>query len=391
MYVIDGRSYDRLAALTDLPHCGGVIGHADGERLERLIRVLHARIRGRPAGAADVVVVIDGVPAVRSAVDALGGDLHERFDEVIADGPAAGVTVLATTDQPVLPLALTARSPQRWIMRLADPAGAALLDLPSAEALAADAPPGRLVALPERCEAQLVAPDVAQTWTPRSGQGPPAIGLLPTAVDAAALWAGAELNGRTVLPIGLSAAFVQPVTLELAGGDHVLVLGTSRSGRSTALVRLATAWHEAHPDAPVVTVTPRRSPLTRVAARKGWRVVDDPAATGAVPDRRSLLVVDDAELTDHPNLPPWCAAPAATVLAASRPDALRGAYGHWTQGVRRSRTGLVLGRTTEMDGDQLGVVLPRRWPVPHAAGRGWLIVEGACQGIVQVATDAPPD
>jgi hypothetical protein len=41
-----------------------------------------------------------------------------------------------------------------------------------------------------------------------------------------------------------------------------------------------------------------------------------------------------------------------------------------------------------MDGDQLGVVLPRRWPVPHAPGRGWLVVEGACQGVVQVAADA---
>jgi S-DNA-T family DNA segregation ATPase FtsK/SpoIIIE len=193
-----------------------------------------------------------------------------------------------------------------------------------------------------------------------------------------------------VLPLGLSATFVQPVTLELAAGDHVLVLGTSRTGRSTALTRLATAWHEAHPDAAVIVVTPRRSPLTSFAAERGWQAGSDPSAVGPPPRDRALLVVDDAELTDHPTLPAWCAAPAATVLAASRPDALRGAYGHWTQGVRRSRTGLVLGRTTEMDGDQLGVVLPRRWPVPHAAGRGWLVVEGACQGVVQVAADAPP-
>jgi S-DNA-T family DNA segregation ATPase FtsK/SpoIIIE len=246
-----------------------------------------------------------------------------------------------------------------------------------------------LIALPERVEAQLVAPDVAQTWTPRAGHGPAKIGVLPTEVDAAELWVGAELSGRTVLPIGLSATLVQPVALELAGGDHVLVLGTSRSGRSTALGRLATAWHEAHPDAPVIVVTPRRSPLTSVADDRGWPVMTDPAGAGGPPDGRALLVVDDAELTDHPNLPAWCAACTATVFAASRPDALRGAYGHWTQGVRRSRTGLVLGRTSEMDGDQLGVVLPRRWPVPHAAGGGWVVLEGAGPGVVQVAVDAP--
>jgi S-DNA-T family DNA segregation ATPase FtsK/SpoIIIE len=391
VYVIDGRGGEPLAALGALPHCGGVIKVADGERLERLIRVLHARTRTRPEGAPDVILVVDGLPAARGAVDALGGDLHERFDDVVADGPAAGVTAIATTDQPVLPLALTARSSQRWIMRLADPAGAAMLDLPAGDALPADAPPGRLVALPERCEGQLAAPDVSQTWTPRRGDGPDPIGVLPPRIAARELRAGTKRNGRTVLPIGLEATFLQPVEIELAAGDHVLVLGTSRSGRSTALVRLATAWHGAHRDAPVVVMTPRRSPLSTIAADHGWRAIGPGgAAVGEPPGERALLVVDDAELTDHPNLPAWCASPAATVLAASRPDALRGAYGHWTQAVRRARTGLVLGRTTEMDGDQLGVVLPRRWPVPHAAGRGWLIVEGACQGIVQVAADAPP-
>jgi S-DNA-T family DNA segregation ATPase FtsK/SpoIIIE len=194
-----------------------------------------------------------------------------------------------------------------------------------------------------------------------------------------------------VLPIGLGGTFVQPAVIEVTGGDHVLVLGTARSGRSTALVRLATAWQEAHPGAPIAVVTPRRSPLTAVAVHHGWRTVGADVATAAAPScGPALLVVDDAELTDHPELAAWCTSPTASVFAASRPDALRAAYGHWTQSVRRSRTGLVLGRTTEMDGDQLGVVLPRRWPVPHAAGRGWLIVEGACQGVVQVAIDTPP-
>ena len=37
-------------------------------------------------------------------------------------------------------------------------------------------------------------------------------------------------------------------------GEHVLVLGPARSGRSTALVRIAAAWREAHPSGWVVAV-----------------------------------------------------------------------------------------------------------------------------------------
>lgn len=389
VYVLDGRGDDRLGALRALPHCAGVVSVGEPERLERVLRVLHDRTRRRPPRAPDVVVVIDGVPATRTAVDALGGDLHERLDEILADGPAVGVTAIATTDQAVLPMALTARAPQRWIMRLADTAGAALFDLPVTEALGVAAPPGRLVMLPERLEAQVVAPEVSAAWAPQPGAPAPALGVLPTELDATELWAGAELAGRTVLPIGLGATFLQPVTLELAPGDHVLVLGTGRSGRSTALVRLATAWHDAHPHDQIAVIAPRPSPLTPVASARGWRHLGD---ASEVPDTddRLLLVVDDADLVDHPALAGRCCAPGVTVFAASRPDALRGQYGHWTQAVRRSRTGVVLGRTTEMDGDQLGVVLPRRWPVPHAAGRGWLVVEGACLGVVQLAIDAAP-
>jgi S-DNA-T family DNA segregation ATPase FtsK/SpoIIIE len=386
VYVLDGRGDPGLRSLAGLPHCGGVVGVADAERLERTVRLLHARTRSRPSSAADVVVVVDGLPALRSAVDAIGGDLHERFDDVLADGPAAGVTVLATTDQPVLPLALTARATQRWIMRLADPTMASLLDVSSVDAIGPDAPPGRLVALPERLEAQVVAPVVAAAWPPVAGIGPAPIGLLPTHVPADGLPPGRRAPGRTLLPLGLGATELEDVTFEIADGDHLLVLGSSRSGRSTALVRLVVAWSQAHPDGSITTVTPRRSPLAAVAGERAWANAATFEAEVATTGRH-LLVVDDAELIEHPALAAMCATAGVTVLAASRPDALRGIYGHWTQVVRRSRTGLVLGRTSELDGDLLGVVLPRRRPAPSAPGRGWLVIDGACQGIVQLATD----
>ena len=167
------------------------------------------------------------------------------------------------------------------------------------------------------------------------------------------------------------------------------MLGTPQSGRSSTLARLAIAWAQAHPDVAVVVVPRRTSPVIDVARAHGWRVAsaDELARTSGA---RRLVVVDDAELHDDPVLAAACAAELTTVLAASRPDALRGHYQHWTTLVRRSRNGLVLGNPNEQDGDLLGYVLPRRWPVPRATGRGWLVAGGACQGIVQVALDHHP-
>ena len=75
---------------------------------------------------------------------------------------------------------------------------------------------------------------------------------------------------------------------------------------------------------------------------------------------------------------------ALTVVAAGRVDALRSAYGHWTQVLRRQRRGLLLRPTSDLDGDVLGVTLPRREAVPAAPGRGYLVADGGC-ALVQLA------
>lgn len=391
----------RLRELGALPHCGAVVALSERERLERLVRVLRARVES--PGDPHVVLLVDGLPAARTAIDALGGDLHERFEELLASGPTAGLTALVTSDQAVLPISISARATQRWVLRLADASSAALLDLRSHEVLGDGAPAGRLVALPERLEAQIVAPATSASWPVAAGHASaPPIELLPACVPAASVGHGRRAGSRIVLPLGLDGALLEPRAIELADREHLLVLGTPGSGRSQALARLAIAWSEAVPDGSVVVVTPRASPLTAVATARGWYHADaaDARAIGACDHTNGggtdgdaggrgarLVVVDDAELVDDPAMADVVAAPGTTVFAAARPDALRGAYQHWTSAVRRSRTGLVLGRPTEHDGDQLGVVLPRRWPAPHAPGRGWLVVGGACHGLLQVALD----
>ena len=102
-----------------------------------------------------------------------------------------------------------------------------------------------------------------------------------------------------------------------------------------------------------------------------------------------MLLVDDADLLDDADgaLAALLARPmpGLHVVAAGRPDALRTLYGHWTATVRRSRTGLLLRPDVDLDGDLLGVVLPRRSPVAPGPGRGHLCLDGEAQ-LVQVAT-----
>jgi S-DNA-T family DNA segregation ATPase FtsK/SpoIIIE len=72
------------------------------------------------------------------------------------------------------------------------------------------------------------------------------------------------------------------------------------------------------------------------------------------------------------------------VVAAGRPDGLRRAYGHWTEKLRLSRCGVLLSPDHDLDGDLLGVVLPRAERMAPLPGRGYLVVDGVVDGI-QVA------
>ena len=68
--------------------------------------------------------------------------------------------------------------------------------------------------------------------------------------------------------------------------------------------------------------------------------------------------------------------PDLHIVAAGRADALRSAYGNWTQTLRRSRLGLALKPDIDRDGDLFGVTLPRKGPTQFAPGRGYLIADG---------------
>ena len=400
-----------LDVLGGLPHCAGVIGLGDDHRRSRLLRRLADEIADRQvhraSGRPDVILVVDGYATLRASLDsAARQEDADRLAVITQDGPRVGVSLAVSLDRPSdAPLALSARASARWLFGLVDPLEAAAWGIPARDAL----PPGR----PGRClrvesghEAQVFVDPrpLAEVVAAVGGSGGPAkLGDLPAVVTFDDLLARDRVNliqtealttqhevvdsrpndGRPTsvrMPVGLSVATLEPVVIELHEGEHLLVAGPARSGRSSALALLTAAWRFTHTDGWVGAVRPRRSAaLTGLDADLDGTLTDVVAAAGELGERPGLIVVDDAELVDTDGgLTALLARPhhSVQVIASGRPDALRAAYGHWTAVIRRSRKGLLLGAVHDLDADVLGVVLPRHRDPHVVVGRGWTVADG---------------
>jgi DNA segregation ATPase FtsK/SpoIIIE, S-DNA-T family len=379
-----------LQPVAGLPHCGGVLRATERERLVRLVRRLRCELDRRRSAARilgpDIVLFVDGLEALRARFDDPAGyEVLDALDAVIQDGPDIGIRMVATADRAgAVPVALLAAVGDRWIFRLADPADARSFGL--APARVAGLPAGRAVMARRGLELHVARPAsvvgaVAAIASQRGGGGGPApIGVLPAAVPAASLPVPSTACRPWSLPIGIADADLQPAPLVLHGGDHVLVMGRARTGRSSALAVIAGTIRRAVPDAVIGAVAFRPSPVRDLA---------DVIATNAIELGRmaeaSVVLVDDAELvTDDGTLAAVLIGADRHLVAAVHPDVLRSTYGHWAHAVRRSRLGVVLQPDLDVDGDLLGTVLPRRQVVPARPGCGYLVVDGRAE-LVQLA------
>ncbi|HEY1282267.1 MAG TPA: FtsK/SpoIIIE domain-containing protein, partial [Acidimicrobiales bacterium] len=389
LYAVD-MGAGSLQPLAGLPHCGGVVRATERERLVRLVRRLRCELDRRrstaPPNGPDVVLFVDGLEALRSRFDdAAGYEVLDALDAVIQDGPDVSIRMVATADRAgAVPAALLAAVGDRWIFRLADPADARSFGL--APARLAGLPPGRAVMARRGLELHVARPAsvvaavaaIDDQWN--GGGGPLPIGVLPPVVPAASLPVPSTAGHPWSLPIALADADLQPAPLVLHGGDHVLVAGRARTGRSSALAVIAGTIRRAMPDAVIGAVAFRPSPLCDVADI----VATDAGALGQLA-AASIVLVDDAELvTDDGTLAAVLARVDRHLVAAVHPDVLRSSFGHWAHAVRRSRLGVVLQPDVDVDGDLLGAVLPRRQVVPTRPGCGYLVVDGRAE-LVQLA------
>jgi DNA segregation ATPase FtsK/SpoIIIE, S-DNA-T family len=408
LYVLDMGSGD-LAPLERLPHTGAYIRAAERARQIRLIRLLRQELDTRKAGGvvrgdpttapARWLVLIDNVGSLRSELekDFTGLNVLDELERVFADGPAVALHIVATGDRAgAIPGAWAALSRQKLLLRLADPGEYSSFDIP--RKAVPGYVPGRALVAATRQVLQIGYPgadlaasvaEVARYWSPAQRTAYPVV-LLPERITAeqlrrsgAAAATGAE---PWSIPIGFTDSDLAPAALRLYEHEHALVAGPPRSGRSSALAAIAATVLAGTDPPAVVAFAPRRSPLRDLPAPAV--VCRDYAELERALepiDGRALLLVDDAEtVTDTLGvLDRWIAKSGAGrhVIAAGRNDGIRRQYGTWTQRVRDGRCGVLLVPDHEIDGDLLGVALPRQHRMAPVPGRGYLVSDGALDGV----------
>ncbi len=403
-----------LEPLRDLPHCVGYVGSGAAAREEqvRLLKFARAELDRRRAASEPqrrMVILIDGLATLRDEYDDYDGiRLLEGLYRAWTDGPDLGMHFVASTSRvKAVPPAIDEVTTQKWLFRLADP-----YDYSSASVPPKLAPPpiaGRCVLAETKLQTHVATPSgglvaavaaIGAAW-PHAPRKATVIGRLPESVTVTELGATARIDTEPwSLPVGIAENDLGVAALEVWSGEHVMVTGPARSGKSTVLLALAETIRAAAvasgDQVAVWGVCGRRSPLGEAGLDKVAVGEDDlPAMLAAARVHRGQLVllVDDAEQFEDKDSSIsgllGAKVPGLTVIAAGRSDDLRSMYSHWSKAVRKSRCGVMLMPNVDFDGDLLGVSsLPRKAPVVLSVGRGYAASGGAV-GLVQTARPTP--
>lgn len=409
VHVLQGMT-GPCAGLAGLPHVGTVATATDPTLTRRLVARLLRQVDGDEPGPRHTVVLVDGWEAVEDRLGSVDhGSPVDDLYRLLRDGPAAGVNFVVSGGRAVLSGRLPGLLGQRLVLHMLDPLDLTLAGVdPSVGAVAR--PPGRAVELASGRELQLAVPGrgpspeetreainaVRDTHAHRnhpagstscSTPGAPRplrIAELPTHIELADVPALPGLpDGALVLGVGGDDA--APLAIG-SGHRRILVAGTSRSGRSTALAALGERLLAG--GRRVVTICPRRSPLSMWSETHGCTAVTTHDDVGLVAARRSdpdlCLLVDDVELVD--GSPVEEALVQATglvdgteglVAVAAELARANAAFRGLVPEVARDGCGLLLGPVSPTDGEVLGVRL--ELPVERRPGRGFLVVDGVAQ------------
>ena len=422
-----------LRCLEALPHCGSVIAGDDEERVTRLVKLLRRTIDERARLFARERVAdldayndrhpADPLPRFVVLLDSYGGftEAYERVDlgalvdavpRLVADGRAAGVHLVVTADRrAAIPTPVASLIASRLILRMGSDDEYQMLGLDKTAA-GALLPPGR----------GFLAGGLAVQIATLTGAADPA-------AETAAIEAlGAQLSTRTPhralaiepLPESVPAAELTPAhkpltaafaldDLDLAtvsaslADSHFVVIGPYRSGRSTALHTLAAGLMRSTPGLTTHLLAPRRSSLLD---KDGWdsvsRGVEECEATiqelldgilmdASDPDAPPVLIVlDDAgELSES-----HVASSLEMIIKRGRDAHVRiiasletgqaRHYASWIRELRKDGRGLLLDPNLDLDGELLGVRLPRRSNAVFPPGRGYVVIDGRVD-LAQVA------
>ena len=277
-----------LSMLEDLPHVGSIISGEDQERVIRLLRTMRgmideraksfARVRAgslteyrRLADRPDtprVLILVDGISAFREAYEAGGLDVwFTTFMQIASDGRQVGVHVVVTGDRTnAVPTALASSMQRRLIHRMASPDDYATFN-EAKDVLDGNSPPGR--AIIDGHEVQVAvhggdtnvavqAREVAALAEQMRAAGvaeAPEIIRLPEVVALDSL--RPVIDDRPV--VGMADDTLAEITVEPRGA--FMITGPMGSGRTTAVLALATNLKKLEQPMRLVRFSPRRTPL----------------------------------------------------------------------------------------------------------------------------------
>ncbi len=252
LLVLDMGSGD-LRPLADLPHATGYVGSGSGAREQqvRFLRYLRSELDRRKADQTvehrRTVVLIDGLAALREEFqDFEGIALMDSLYRAYADGPDLGLYFAAsTTRAKSVPPAIDEVTTQKWLFRLADQYDYSAAGVKPHEAPAAV--PGRCVLSETRLQTHVATPNcglreavarITAKWGDTSKND--VVGRLPENVSISALGARAMIGEEPwQIPVGIREVDLEPQLLELYEGEHMLIAGSARSGKSTLLLAIA--------------------------------------------------------------------------------------------------------------------------------------------------------
>lgn len=427
-YVIDCGN-GGLLPLRTFPHTGAVILRHESNQVARLIGKLCALVTKRQeqlalAGVSTVTelraiaegahrpalifVIIDGWDAfVSNFADANGGALMDGVLQLFKEGASAGVHMIISGDRQLLTNGrMSTLAESKIILRLIEKSDYAFAGI-SPRALPDTISDGRAFVAGTGIETQIAIfePDL----TPQEqSQGLSALGDTITERDASvplssrpfrviempsrytyetALHHYARETPAGSLFVGIGGEDVQPFTVNPRKTPTYIITGSPASGRSNALLCLATGAIAAGYD--LAVLTPRSSPLRTLAGQPNVKAIitgtsvseDDLKPLLVATPRPTLLVVDDADLLRDIDADKWLRTliPQAAELGigfflAGDGDALSKGFAGWLSEARKARQGMVMRPREMLDGDAPGVKLSRS-DIAEAAdaplGRGY--------------------
>ena len=438
-----------LARIDGFPHVGGVASRSSLDRLQRMLEELIAMLavrervfrdrdidsmaalrRMHAAGevpeliAADIVLVVDGMGALRTDFESL----ETQLIELLQRGGGFGIhVVISMTRWNELRMAQQPLIGTRIELRLND-AGDSVIGRKLAQTIRPDQP-GRALT-DDRLFAQVALPvlddvdddslglalEALAARSAASWEGPSAapIRLLPADFSPDELPDVLEEPDR--IPFGLRQDTMQPEMLDLAQDPHLLVLGDARSGKTTMVRGVIQGLLERYtPDELVIALIDLRGGLvsavpddylgghasTATEAHALSTAVADELAKRQTGDRTSgpriVVVIDDYDIVASGGTGPL--APLMPYLPSARDLRLdvvltrpvagssRGMFDPVVQSLRDTGASALV-----MSGERSeGPILPQVFAEQMNAGRARYVRRGERPRIVHVAHFEAPD